>query len=143
MFDKVKKGYEMKRIAEKFQDDNVLDIRAIEEFIQKGFRNCDDCDLDSENFCDDHVDEIKDFSIIADWLNQLLEDQEFILEAAGVDFTPARKFDMDEIRRLFASKDWGVAVDAINQKFAEQDKRLKRQICKALDVSEDDIDEMF
>jgi len=143
MFDQVKKGWKIKKVFSEFQENDKLDIRKVEEFLQEPLNECDSCDIEAEEFCSEHKNELKDFSMLAEWLNTQLRDQEKILDAAGVDYDKAGKFDMENLRDLFASVEWTEALHHINVKFSEQDAKLKRQLCEELGIEEDKINEMF
>lgn len=112
---------------QKFAEDGILDIRAIEE--------------------SDALENVNDLSLFADLFNGQLEQQRLILEKAGIleerNIPISDGFDMEEIRDLFAARPWTEALQIVLTEFNREQIKIQDAVADELGVEPDVRDSIF
>lgn len=124
--DSLKKGSKALRMQKKLKEDGILDIRLVEEFLEA---NSEEGGLE-------------DLSLLAEMINHELDQLEELCDRADIDHEPVGRFQMDQIREVFASTDWLNAVHIIAKEYSNQKQILIEALGEEIGLSESEIEEL-
>lgn len=106
------------QVMKKLQSEGILDLEAIEGEI-----------MDEE-----------DLELLPRGLNSQLRDLERLLEAADVDYEPAKKFDLGPIKQLYSDREVLEATGILLKRHNQERKKLLRQLAKMMEMSEEEVE---